>query len=588
MRQKRRSASLPPRKGRLDLRLVGIALLAIVLFANTVPNALVSDDAEMIAKNPATHHPFDVGSIFGGRYWGGIIQNDTLYRPLSTWTMALNYGVNRALGRPGETPAGFHLVNILLHAAASCLLYIFLRRLGIATWVAFASGLLFVALPIHTEAVASIVGRAEPLAASFGLLFLILHRDGRRWLAGLSLLLAALSKESAIAFIAVAIWLDFCLRSSSARKARADAVATGRPRTLATYGVYAGALAIWLAARTAVVASTKLVILKLDNPLVDASTIERILTAAGVQLRYLRLELLPIGLSSDYSYNQIPVGGAGAALRALGLVVVIVAAAVLGRRVRRAHPIVPFAAGAYAILFLPASNLVLPIGTIMGERLAYAPSLGLCALAGYGAWLARGRLGGAIATYGLAAVLIAYGAVDIARSATWRGWEPFARAQVRSAPNSAKAHYNAGLIEQQARRLDAAAADYQRALAIHPTYVEALNNLGIIKRDQGNPDEAIRLYRQALAILPTYPQSHFNLGQALHIKGNLGPAADEYRAAIALNPNYVQALTNLAAIYMGEGRLDDAEPFLERAVAADPSYAPARINLDRLRRSRSR
>lgn len=571
-RSKERPSHLP--------HLLAIVLLSVILYANTVPNALVSDDAEMIGKNAATHDPFRLGAIFGQRYWGGIIQNDTLYRPVTTWTMALNYGLNGLLGLPGGAPAGFHLLNLILHATAACLLYIFLSGLGVARWGSLVASLLFVALPIHTEAVASIVGRAELLAASCGLLFLHVHWERRRPIAAAAaLLVALLSKESAIAFVAVAVWMDLTLRPrGKGGEAR---------HAYAAYGIYAIAIAVWLAARTAVVAGTKLVIMKIDNPLVDASWIDRIATAARIQLRYLRLEILPFGLSSDYSFDQIHVGGGGAIAALLILVAVATAIGIIAWRLRRREPILAFAAGGYALLFLPASNLLFPIGTIMGERLAYAPSLLLCALAGHELFAARRRFGD-LALYLLAALVIGHGILTIARNRTWRDVDTFVRAQVRSAPRSAKAQYNAGLLEQRSKRLAPAAERYETALEIHPSYVEALNNLGVVRRDQGKMDEAIRLFDRAIAILPTYPQSHFNLGQVYHIKGDLAAAAGEYDAAIQLNPNYPQALTNLAAIHMGEGRLDIAEPLLERALRADPYYGPARTNLERLRASRVR
>jgi protein O-mannosyl-transferase len=594
---------------RRHLFLIGLA--AIVLFANTIPNALVSDDAELIAKNAATHDPFAIGKIIGGRYWGGIIENDTLYRPLTIWTMALNNGLNRLFGLPGAAPAAYHIVNVLLHAGAACMLYVLVSGIGLAPGAALVSSLAFAALPIHTEAVASIVGRAEILAASLGMLFLLLHRRRRMWLAGGSLLLAVLSKESALAFVAVALWMDVCFGASqggapsgggsakdgpaqhgSTRRASEEA-ARVRPGALIPYAVYAGVALVWFLARSAVIGGTRLVIMKIDNPLIDLSFLERILAAAAIQLRYLRLEVLPIGFSSDYSFNQIPIRGAAMLLSAALSIGIAAGAGVLAWRLRRRPAIVPFAAGGYALLFLPAGNFLFPVGTIMGERLAYAPSLFFCALAGFAIWMLRERWQGrknarASVVFAFTAILLTYGAVDVARNRTWHDYGSFVRAQVASAPRSAKARYNAGLIAQQDRRFDLAAAEYRRAIEIHPEYVQALNNLGIVCRAQGKDDEAIRLYRRAIEILPTHPQSHFNLGQAYHLKGDLESAAAEYRTAISLNPSYVQALTNLAAIYMGNGHLDTAEPLLERAVQLDPSYAPARTNLERLRSARGR
>jgi protein O-mannosyl-transferase len=573
---KRRSAGSPSGLSGSRKVLLAIALLSCLLYANTLPNALVSDDAEMIPNNPATHNPFDLKAVFGGRYWGGLIQNDILYRPLTTCTLALNYGINRALGLAGENPAGFHLVNLLLNAAAGCLVFLFASRLRLPSWAAAAAGLLFAAITIHTEAVASVVGRAELLAALFGLLFLLAHREGRApAVAGLFLLLALFSKESAVAFLILCLWTDLCFGATERR-----------PRW-APYAAYAGATAVWLGIRSLVIGGTRMVILKIDNPLIDSSIPRRILSAAAIQLDYLRLQLVPIGLSSDYSFDQIPAVSSPINVRVLVFVVLLAGAVVIGRFARERHRLVPFALGGYAILFLPAGNFLFPVGTIMAERLAYAPSIFLCLLLGYGGWLLYGRVGRAIPVI-LGLVLLAYGALTVQRNHTWSSVESFARAQIRSAPNSAKANYNIGTVEQAAGKLDAAAGHFRRALEILPDYGEAMNNLGIVYKDKGNLDAAIECYRKAIALRPNNARPLFNLGQAYHLKGQLDLAAESYKSALRLKPDYLQAMSNLAAIHLVQGRTAEAEELWNRCLRINPRYEAARVNLERLRSARGK
>jgi protein O-mannosyl-transferase len=60
------------------------------------------------------------------------------------------------------------VVNLLLHAAASALVYLLAARWLPGTG-AFAAGLLFAVHPVQVEAVANSVGRAELLATTFTL-----------------------------------------------------------------------------------------------------------------------------------------------------------------------------------------------------------------------------------------------------------------------------------------------------------------------------------------------------------------------------------------------------------------------------------
>ena len=92
---------------------------------------------------------------------------------------------------------------------AGWLLYRFSRAVGLSYWPALVVALLFAVHPIHSEAVAAIVGRAELLSALFGLCFLLLHQRRRLWPVGaLFFFLALCSKESGVAFLPLALWMD--------------------------------------------------------------------------------------------------------------------------------------------------------------------------------------------------------------------------------------------------------------------------------------------------------------------------------------------------------------------------------------------
>src|SRR5258706_3311732 len=169
-------------------------LLAIVVFAygNTLVNAFTMDDIRLyVSQNPQVTHP-SLKALFTPH------KITNVFRPVTFSTFALDWKIGN--GRP----LAFHVVNLVLHAAVTLLFYLLLQTalqsLPHGKSVAFAAALLFAVHPIHTEAVASIVGRAELLAAGFLIGAWLLHLHDREIAASVCLLLARLSKESAVAF----------------------------------------------------------------------------------------------------------------------------------------------------------------------------------------------------------------------------------------------------------------------------------------------------------------------------------------------------------------------------------------------------
>ncbi|XP_041113128.1 protein O-mannosyl-transferase TMTC2-like isoform X1 [Polyodon spathula] len=146
--------------------------VAVVLNLNTLGADFCYDDSRAIKTNqdllpetPWTH-------IFYNDFWGTLLTHSgshKSYRPLCT----LSFRLNHALG--GLDPWGYHLVNILLHCSVTGLFTRLSRLLlGGGYWTLMA-GMLFASHPVHTEAVAGIVGRADVGAALFFLLSLLCY-----------------------------------------------------------------------------------------------------------------------------------------------------------------------------------------------------------------------------------------------------------------------------------------------------------------------------------------------------------------------------------------------------------------------------
>ena len=509
------------------LSLVAIACISSLLYINTLHNELVYDDLLVISNNPVIQNPWDFKAIWQEAGW---LPNrvGVVYRPLSVWILALNYRMNELMGFEGDAATSYHILNILLHAGASCVLLLFLLRLPIPAWSSLTTALLFAAHPIHTEAVAGIVGRAEILAFIFGMAMLILHRHRQPlYICAPVYLLAIWSKESAVAFFPLAIATDILFRHPH------------KPRATGAYMVYAGVVGFWFVLRLSALGDITHPVPFIDNPIVGVSLYQRLLTVASTQLEYLRLHVFPVPLSSDYSYNQLPIVSTVLNLRVLIFIVILSGVCWTGWTLRKRYTVVSFAVLGYAILFGATSNILLPIGTIMGERLTYAPSFGICLLFGYGVWWLRQRYKNPIVISVPVILGIFFAVVTVQRNQTWKNEPVFFQKQVETAPRSAKAHYN----------------------------------LGSILAKLGDDQAAIQAYETALKILPFYPEPLYNMGNTLRrLNAEPDRIIDAYRGAIEYDRGHRKARANLAEFLLDHGRYDEAKVLIEELKTIEPEY----------------
>lgn len=127
-------------------------------------------------KNPDLLPATPVWNVWLDDFWGTPLRHSgshKSYRPLCVLTFRLNYLLSAL------DPVGFHLTNVLLHSAVTGVYVLTVRKavVGCRSEVLLLCGLLFATHPVHTEAVAGVVGRADVLACLFFLLALCLYID---------------------------------------------------------------------------------------------------------------------------------------------------------------------------------------------------------------------------------------------------------------------------------------------------------------------------------------------------------------------------------------------------------------------------
>ncbi|MDP3799934.1 MAG: hypothetical protein Q8Q90_00745, partial [bacterium] len=150
--------------------------LSFLIFGNGISGEFVFDDATVVQNRPDIKDAGNFFNLFISPYHQNTPKSG-LYRPFTMATYSLNHNIF------GSSPVGFHIVNIVIHALNSFLVFWLINWLLKSRSVAYISSLLFLLHPIHTEAVTSIVGRAELLAFFWSLAVIYLLSKNKKILA---------------------------------------------------------------------------------------------------------------------------------------------------------------------------------------------------------------------------------------------------------------------------------------------------------------------------------------------------------------------------------------------------------------------
>jgi len=343
-----------------------VAVCATVVYVGALWNQFALDDNQVVRFNKLVLQFSGVWRAFVSPYWPPVIGGG-LYRPLPL----ASYAIDWQLGGPAWW---FHAVNVAWHAGAS-IAVAWLARQWSGQRAALAAGLLFAVHPVHVEAVANIVGRAELMAGLFAIVsvYAALAHD-RLWWSAVALAAGLLSKENAVVAPALIAWgwmMEMAPRPS-------------RQRMAAYAGVWVALGVVYVVVRWTVLGHE--LVGRAAPVFFGASPVAVRLTAVAALADVARLLLLPLTLRVDYSPAERTLVTTPLDPRfALGLLCVAAWGALLWLSWRRGRRVEAFGLGWIAIALFPVSNLVVPVGVLLAERALYLPSAGLALAAG--AWL---------------------------------------------------------------------------------------------------------------------------------------------------------------------------------------------------------
>ena len=538
---------------------VGLLLaVAMLVYGDALRNDFTQDDDLYIVHNETVSAPSLRGLFEANR-------DTNVFRPVTFLTLALN----RAAG--GARPFGYHLVNLLLHAAVTLLLYLLLEALlepdPQARVVAFVAAMLFAVHPIHTEAVAAIVGRSELLAAGFLLAAWLLHLRDRQIPALICFLIALLSKESAVVFLPLALIGDY---------------ARGKSKPLPRYGWITGLTVLYLGALWRIdggrFGTTSIAFV--DNPLAVLPANLRILNALRVAWKYVGLHVYPATLSCDYSYDAITLYSNWQHTMPSAVAAALVLAVwVWALRTKRSAW--ALAGAIYLVGFAVTANVFIPTGTIMGERLAYLPSAGFCLLVAL-IWI-RLQDYNRKAAWGVFIILGAALAMrSVVRNLDWRDNFTLYSAGVRVVPGSAKMHEALAVQYLHREQLEAARNEFETALRIFPDSMAAQEFYGILEARLGHDQESLRLLQKAMSNSPrgslSYDFAAVNLAAQLMKLEKNDEALKLLNQDILESPGYARAWSNRAVLRYKLGERESARADAETALRLDAANSQA-LNL---------
>ena len=567
-------------------------LAAAAAFANTLANRPVLDDGWAVVENPLVR-TFDVGGMF--REQLGFAAGSTLggpYRPLAHLGNAVNYAFH------GTAPGGYHAVNIALHVVTTLLVWGLARRLlpvlapSRARAGALGAALLFALHPVHVEAVAPLVGRADLQAAAGGLgaLLLALGWRERWWRLPLALLLlaaAVLSKETAAVVPGLFALVAFAVPAAAGLVAPPGLAGPAGRRSL---GVLAGvtlllslALLPYLLLRPGAAVAPEASQWFAGRP---PSVI--FLTMTRALAEYLRLLAWPVDLMTDFGYAaRIPFTerlGGPSALATLAWVSVAVA----GLASLRRAPLAAIGLLWAFVALAPVLN-VLPVGVLMAERFLYLGSVGFCLWAGgWPAALAEraDRAGGAWprrARWLPAASLLVLGLLftrTVLRNAEWHDPLSLFEAELRHAPRDVTVNNNLAVAYLGRGEPRRAAERLAVALEVAPRYWRAHVNLGIARHRLGDLPGARASYATASRVAPAEGIPRYFDALVLVDQGADEAALAELARAATLDRHDPRIPLEQGKVLARLGRLDEARGRLEQALALDPRQDEARRLLE--------
>src|SRR5437773_4268528 len=570
------------------LILFGLAVVTFGIYAQVIGHPFPNfDDNWYIEHNPM----LDRGVTLAGLAWAFTTFSEGNWHPL-TW---IAHMIDSHLF--GMFAGGHLLVNALIHAANTVLLFWFLLRTTRARWSSALVAALFALHPLHVESVAWASERKDTLSAFFGLLSLIAYvryaeaRSIRRyaWVA-ITLALGLLAKPMLVTWPFVMLLLDYWpLRRLTDPIAKEHRRGASHPPSR-NYGVAGREAATGIASLVwekiplfALVAASAVITFLAQShggavrTFTDAPIVLRLSNALVSYAKYLLLTFWPNDLAVYYPFAWAGIP----AWQIIGAAFVLIGITAFCFSQRKIRPYLIVGWLWFLGTLVPVIGLVQVGGQTMADRYFYIPSIGLFVALVFGLadivkiWRVAPSLCGGIS----AAALLILATLTNAQIQRWHDSFTLFEHTLSVTPPNLRIEHNLGVAFGASNRFDEAAAHFEKALQIDPNFYDGLVAMGVTRAHQGRLPEAIEYFQAAIRSQPDAPKARVQLAHALWTQDRNQAALEEMDRASQLAPNDADIRADFGLALALVGRIPEAIEQLHEALRLNPNSAEAHNNL---------
>ncbi len=587
-----------------------LVLVTIALYWPAMRYDFVSlDDPEYVTENP---------HVQGGLNWEGVKWAFCNTEQAAYWAPLMWLSHLLAWQLFGSNAWGHHLINVLLHAASTALVFLVFRRMTGAAWRSLILAALFGLHPLRVESVVWVTERKDVLSTLFWMLTLWAYvkyveagktqnsKSSLWYGAALAMfVLGLMSKAMLVTVPCVLLLLDFWPLERFKPNCAWRLVREKIPFF---------ALAALASVVTFMVQKHGGAVASVENLPLGARSGNALISYC----RYLGKLFWPTDLAVFYPHpgywprEQVLLAG-----------VLIVGISMLLFVKRRRYPFLLMGWLWFCGTLVPVIQLVQSGEQAMADRFTYVPSLGVLILAIWGAYELTRRWRHQVVVLsvaGSAAIVLCLG-LTRQQLGYWKDNETLFRHALKVTENNclahkalgdalikkgqideaisqyqeaivlipgyAEAHYNLGTALQKNGQIDEAISQFQEAIRLNTEYAEAFNNLGTALQKKGQIDEAINQFQEAIRLKPGYADAHYNLANALLKKDQTGQAIRQFQEVIRLKPDDAEAHNNLGAALAMNGQIEEAISQFQEAIRLKPDDPEGHNNLGRALRMKN-
>ncbi len=516
----------------------------------------------------------------------------------------------------GLDPIGYHIINIILHAANVILFFLILKALSSSSSRSFFASLIFCVHPTHIESVVWISELKDVLSCFFWMIAMIAYfsytRKKNFWTyvaTFISIALGLMVKPMLVTLPFVFILLD-AWPLGRLQVAQTDETPFWkvffnlfRPSQSSLYVLLIEKIPFFL---LVIMSSVMTFIAQRDGGAVASlqhlPLFERFGNAIISYITYLYHFIWPVSLAFHY-----PHPGSWPLLETLCCSAILICISIAAIILRKTFPYLLFGWLWYLGTLVPTIGIV-QVGTqALADRYLYIPSIGICIALVWGFVDLVNRI------YHGRLILISLGCsiifmLMIAHVSYLKYWsdeislythgikitgphyvamhnlgyiyllldeldksQEYLEQAIAFSPNSFKAHNNLGLVFAKRKQYDKARSEFLTTAQINPQGATPYINLANIEFDLSDFQKAIIYLQKALELEPDSPVAHGNLAFVYYSKGEYDKAEFHYLKALEIYPKYYTAMYRLSLLELKRQHWTKALQYSEKSIALDPT-----------------